>query len=153
MICQDKRRRLGSQRTTNHGLWTIFCPLYPAQFRGPRARIRGILFPTRPNRLRRNAAIEAGAYSVAEGCLDQAVLAAVKTDYRRPAARPQGTRQYPQKLLKIGQFAIDEQAQRLKGSGGRVQVPEGRRGMEAPALFFLPDLAGSHNNPNQVSCP
>ena len=82
----------------------------------------------------RNRGIAAGPLPVAEGRLDETILAAVEADEGRPTARPQAVGQHAQQLFEVGQLAVDEDTQGLKGAGGGMQVPAaGRRPSATPA--------------------
>src|SRR5687768_4530022 len=69
--------------------------LGPAGLGGPGERVDSALPPRGPDGFRGDAGVHAGLTAVAEGRLDEPVLAAVEADDRRPAAGAQTRRQHP----------------------------------------------------------
>jgi hypothetical protein len=84
---------------------------------------------------------------------DQAVFAAVKTNDRRPATAPQTVGQDTQQLLKVREFAVDENAQDLKSSRRGVKIPAARRWMEAPDTVFLSTRGCFHDETSELAGP
>src|SRR2546422_8849223 len=89
----------------------------PTHLRRAGARVLESFARRRADRVVADALEDPRPQTFFERGLDESVLAAVETDDRGPAARSQAARENPQQLLKVGQFAIDQQAQGVKDAG------------------------------------
>ena len=106
-----------------------------------------------PHRVFADRRVHARPLPVLERRLDQPVLAAVEADDRGPAAGLQAPRQHPQQLLKVGQLAVDQDAQGLEDPGRRPDLLLARRRLALPRVRVDRDRGRFEDQVHQLARP
>jgi hypothetical protein len=88
-----------------------------------------------------------------KGRFDEPILTAVETNDHGFSTGRETHGQHAQKLLQIGELAIDKNPQGLKSPGCRVDAPAVGGRMEPPSLVFSAAVNCFHNQARQISRP